>query len=185
MCKQCNANPVYEFTNQRKLCKNCFTGYFEKKALYSIRKFGMIKKGNVIGYENKKDFRNVVLLEILKILEDKASVEIINLPNKRVNKTVSPSTLDLEAGEITNTLIKKNMNELKKISPVENRIIKPLYLFLDEEVLLYAKLKNLKFKMEKNRQNKLENFIDFLENKHPEIKRAIVNSFLKINPVRE
>lgn len=121
----------------------------------------------------------------MKILEDKASVEIINLPNKRVNKTVSPSTLDLEAGEITNTLIKKNMNELKKISPVENRIIKPLYLFLDEEVLLYAKLKNLKFKMEKNRQNKLENFIDFLENKHPEIKRAIVNSFLKINPVRE
>ena len=86
----------------------------------------------------------------------------------------------MEAGEITNTLIKKNMNELKKISPMENRIIKPFYLFLDEEVLLYAKLKNLKFKKRKEKKNKISNFIDSLEKKHPEIKRAIVNSFLKI-----
>ena len=85
MCKQCNANPVYEFTNQRKLCKNCFIEYFEKKALYTIRKFGMIKNGDVIGYKENNDFRNIVLLEILKLLKNKADIEIIKLPTKRAN----------------------------------------------------------------------------------------------------
>jgi hypothetical protein len=180
MCKQCNTNPVYEFTNQRKLCKNCFIDYFEKKALYTIRKFNMIKNGDVIGYKDGRDFRSAVLKRILELLKDKANLEIAKLPNKKITKTAIPSTLDFEADEIINILIRKKMKDLNKISPVENKIIKPLYLFLDEEVLLYAKLKNLKFKIEKKKKTKLENFIDSLEKKHPEIKRAIVNSYLKI-----
>jgi len=63
-------------------------------------------------------------------------------------------------------------------------VIKPLYLFLDEEVLLYAKLKKLKFKKEikgkKTKKDKISNFIDDLEVKHPEIKHAIINSYLEL-----
>ncbi|HTY44060.1 MAG TPA: hypothetical protein VMC80_02360 [Patescibacteria group bacterium] len=177
MCKQCNSNSVYEFTNQRKLCKNCFIEYFEKKTLYTIRKFHMIKNGDVIGYEDKKDFRSAVLKEILGILKTKAGIEI---SNKGANKIAINSTIDSEADEITNILIDKKVSDLNKVSPVENKIIKPLFLFLDEEVLLYAKLRNLKFKKEKQKKNKISEFIDSLEKKHPEIKRAIVNSYLKI-----
>lgn len=215
MCKQCNTSPVYEFTNQRRLCKNCFIEYFEKKALYIIRKFGMMRNGDIIGYKPDRDFRSAVLGKILEILKDKASIEIIKLPSKweptagssirnparrglqcfsqscsqlqhpnkklRANKIAIPSTLDLESDEIINILIRKKMNDLNKISPVDKRTIKPLYLFLDEEVLLYAKLKNLKFKKGKEKKEKVLDFINSLEKKHPEIKRAIVNSFLKIN----
>jgi tRNA(Ile)-lysidine synthase TilS/MesJ len=179
MCKQCDTNPVYEFTNQRKLCRSCFIKYFQKKVLYTIRKFGMIRNGDIIGFADKKDFRSVVLKEILEIAEKRANVKIVKLPSKKTNKITVPLTLDSEAEDIVNAIIEKNL-ENQNVSPVENKIIKPLYLFLDEEVLLYAKLRNLRFNKKKEKKNKLSEFIGGLEKKHPEIKRAIVNSYLKI-----
>jgi tRNA(Ile)-lysidine synthase TilS/MesJ len=139
----------------------------------------MISNGDSIGYENKKDFRSIVLKEVLGILKTKTGIEIVKFA-KKANKTAVPSTLDSEAEEITDILIKKKFNDLNKISPVDKKVIKPLFLFLDEEVLLYAKLRNLKFSKKIEKKNKLSDFIDSLEKKHPEIKRAIVNSYLKI-----
>ena len=60
------------------------------------------------------------------------------------------------------------------------KTIKPLYLFLDKEVFLYAKLKGLKFKDVSKKKNKLDDFIDDLEKKHPELKHSVVNSYLEM-----
>ena len=186
MCKQCEKNPVYEFTNQRKLCARCFIRYFQKKVFYIIRKFKMIKKDDVIGYENKGDFRGVVIEDVLRGFAEKAMIELVKLPNRRkTNKIAITSTIDLESNKIINSLIYDKLNKLKEVSPVEKinnqTFIKPLYLFLDEEVLLYAKLKRLKFlKKQKLPKNKVFEFINELEKKHPEIKRAIVNTYLKL-----
>jgi len=46
--------------------------------------------------------------------------------------------------------------------------------------LLYAKLKKLKFKNQKEQKNEISLFVDDLEKKHPEIKRAIVNNYLEL-----
>jgi hypothetical protein len=46
--------------------------------------------------------------------------------------------------------------------------------------LLYAKLKNLKYKNIKKKEDKLNNFLNNFEKKHPEVKRAIVNSILEL-----
>lgn len=175
MCKQCETTPVYEFTNRRKLCKKCFIEYFQKKTLYTIRKFQMIRNGEIVGYHDKKDFRTVVLKEMLELFSEKSHIEIVKLPSKKADKIAVDSTLDLEADEIVKEII--GTADFKEVSPVKGKIIKPLYLFLDEEVLLYAKLKNLKFEKIKEGKN---GFINELEKKHPEIKRAIVNSYLKI-----
>ena len=181
MCKQCETKPVYEFTNQRKLCKNCFIKYFQKKVLYTIRKFKMIKRDDVIGYENNKGFRGVVLEDVLKMFSKKAMVELVKMPTKKkVNKIAVASTIDLESNEIVNEIIKGNLKKFKKIKPVEGKSIKPLYLFLDKEVSLYANLKDLKFIKKKQKKDKILEFVDELEKKHPEIKRAVVNSYLKI-----
>ena len=83
MCNLCLTRPVYEFTNKRKLCGRCFINWFQKKFLYTIRKFEMVEKDDLIGYENKGDFRGVVLEELLKILEEKAPIEIVKLPTKK------------------------------------------------------------------------------------------------------
>jgi tRNA(Ile)-lysidine synthase TilS/MesJ len=59
--------------------------------------------------------------------------------------------------------------------------IKPLYLFLDDEVLLYAKIKNLKFKAQKeNKKDDISIFLNELEKKHPEIKRAVINQYIEL-----
>ena len=210
MCKQCELNPVYEFTNKRKLCKNCFVNYFLKKLLYTIRKFKMIKTGDIIGYKKINTLKGVVLEDLLLFLKKKSGIELVKLPNKKANKIASYSSIDSESTEIVNLIIEKNSLDLKKELPVEKNVIKPLYLFLDEEILLYAKIKNLKFKKvdssisdfaqlslpptreEKNlfsqnrsqfqppKKNKIANFIQEFEKKHPEVKRAVVNSLLEL-----
>ena len=198
MCKQCEEKPVYEFTNKRKLCGNCFIRYFNKKILYIIRKFKMSKNGDVILYQNKRNFKDVVLEEALKFFSSKSNAKIVklkslNLENikeifkKRKKSSIKiavSSTLDNEAEEIISGIIFSNIKNSKS-NPVEKKIknteiIKPLYLFLDEEILLYAKLKKLKFENTLKKKDKISLLIDYLERKHPEIKRAVVNSYLKI-----
>jgi len=180
MCKLCETNPVYEFTNKRKLCKRCFVKWFQKKVLYTIRKFGMINNGDIVGYKKSKNFKSVVLENVLKMLAEKGNVKVVKLPSRKINKIAVLSTIDLEAEEIIKEIIKGDLKKLDEIKSVVNKIIKPLYLFLDKEILLYAKLKGLKYKKEKLEKDKISKFIDETEKKHPEVKRAIVNSFLKL-----
>jgi len=174
MCKLCKTNPVYEFTNGRRICKGCFIKWFEKKVLYTLRRFGMIKKGDKISFSRTKDFRSVVLKSVLEMFVKRAPVEIVK---SKANKMAVVDNVDLIAGEIAKILVKGDVSRLK-IKPVEGKIIRPLYLFTDKEVLLYAKLRTLKFK--KERQEK-ENILDTLEKRHPEIKHAVVQSYLKLN----
>ncbi len=179
MCKLCETNPVYEFTNKRKLCKRCFINYFQKKILYTIRKFNMIKNGDVVLYKKKNDFKSVVLREMLKFVSDKTDI-ILTTSGRKSEKIAVASSIDSEAEKIVKILINGNASELKNFLPVYGKIIKPLYLFLDEEILLYAKLKNLKFKKSKEKKGKIKDFEDEFEKRHPEVKRAIVNSILEL-----
>lgn len=180
MCKLCEKNPVYEFTNKRKLCKNCFIIYFDKKILYTIRKFSMINKEDTVGYKKENSFKWVVLEHVLKFVQEKANFELVKLPNKRAGKIASDSSLDSESEGVIRALIDGNASELKKYLPIHGNIIKPLYLFLEEEILLYAKLKGLKFKQQKERKDKIKIFADEFEKKHPEVKRAIMNGILEL-----
>jgi len=178
MCKQCEINPVYEFTNKRKLCKTCFIRWFNKKILYTNRKFKLIQKNDLIGYSNSGNFRDVVLENILLLFSEKFFIETIKLPNKRKpNKIALGSTTDSEAEKIVFMFLEQET--ISKFFPIQKKqgkiFITPLCLFLDKEVLLYAKLKKLKFKKIKKKNT----FIDKLEKNHPEIKRAIIKNFFK------
>lgn len=172
MCKLCETEPVYVFTNQRKLCKNCFGKWFEKKFLYIIKKFSLIKKGDKIFYKKGKDFRSVVLDYLLKRYEERAPIEIVN---KNYNKVVKTLNVDQISSQIIGELLKGDLSKLN-IKPKEKNLIYPLYLFLDKEILLYAKIKNLKY----NKIKEKKSFLESIEEKHPEVKRAVVNSYLKL-----
>jgi len=180
MCRLCETNPVYEFTNKRKLCKKCFINYFQKKVLYEIRKFSMVKKEDIVGYKKRNDFKGVVLEYILKFAVEKIGFQLVRLPNAKAKKIAIDSSIDSESCIILNCLIDGNVSDLKDNLPVKRDIIKPLYLFLDEEILLFAKIKNLKFKKTKEENNKINLFIEEFEKKHPEVKRAVVNSLLEL-----
>jgi tRNA(Ile)-lysidine synthase TilS/MesJ len=179
MCNICEINPVYEFTNKKKLCKNCFIKYFDKKVLFTIRKYKLINPKDVVGYNQGNNFREVVLKKVLEFIAEKYGFNVVKLPNKKVNKIAVPSTLDSAAYDLLNLVIKRNISNIKKNFPFQKNIIKPLYFFLDKEVLLYAKLKSLKYKdIKKN--NKVNIFLNNLEKKHLEVKRAIINGILKL-----
>jgi len=180
MCKQCEIKPVYEFTNKRKVCKICFIRYFQKKFLYVVRKFCLIKKGEIVGYKHGGDINEVVLEDLLKLYVDKGFSEMVRLPSKKATKIALSDNLDSESSEIIHSLIEGDTSKLKNFSPTNGKEIKPLYLFSDKEILLYAKIRNLKFKVKKIKKDKITSFVDDLEKKHPEIKRAIINSYLEL-----
>jgi len=180
MCQLCNSKPVYEFTNKRKLCARCFVNYFQKKFLYTLRKFDMIKREDIIGYKKNNDFRNVVLENLLQLASQKYGFSLVKLPNKKANKIASDSSIDFEAKSVINIIIEGKSSDLENYLPIEKEIIKPLYLFLDEEILLYAKIKKLKFNSIKESRDKITDFLNKSNEKHPEVKRAVVNSLLKL-----
>ena len=105
---------------------------------------------------------------------------MVKLPNKKATKIAKSDTTDSVADEIVHEVVS---GDLKKggIKPKKGKIIRPLYLFLDKEVLLYAKLRGLKHasaQPTRPKQDRLEKFVDELEEKHPEIRHAIVNGML-------
>lgn len=140
----------------------------------------MIKGEDVIGYRKENTFGGVVLADILEFASQRAGFNLVKLPNKRANKIATDSSLDSESEEIVKILINENVSELKKDLPIQGNIIKPLYLFLNEEILLYATLRNLKFNKKKDKKDKIKTFENEFEKKHPEVKRAIVNSLLEL-----
>ncbi len=171
---------VYEFTNKRKLTKAEFLKWFSKKVLYTIRKFKMIRNNDVVFYENKGDFRGAVLEDVLKMFAKKANIKLINKKSNKITKIALSNTTDTEADKLINQLIKEDMRNTGNLAPVSRKTIKPLYLFLDKEVLLYAKLKKLKFKKIPEKKDKVSEFIDNLETKHPEIKQSIIKGYLEL-----
>lgn len=178
MCNLCETKPVYEFTNKRKLCKRCFINYFHKKLLYGVRKFNLIQQGDTVYYKKANDVNSVVLKKMLEFLSEKS--RIILVKNKNARKIALNSSLDSESEKFILCLIKGSSVNLKKFFPIEKNLIKPLYFFLDEEIILYAKLTNLKFKELNKKKNKVRLFLDEFEKNHPEVKRAIINSLLQI-----
>jgi hypothetical protein len=181
MCKKCETNSVYEFTNKRKLCSSCFIRYFDKKFLYINRKFNLLKKGDVVLIKGKGNAVKV-LNYVLNKFKDKLQIKI---SNKNYNKIAESSCIDSEAEKFLDILINKNIKYMKEVNIIEKiekkQIIKPLYLFTDEEILLYAKLNKIPFRKESIKKENISSFLNKLEKNHPEVKRAVINSFLEIN----
>ena len=171
---------VYEFTNKRKLTKREFLNWFERKFLFTNRKFQMMKKGDIVLFENKRDFRGVVLENLLEMFIERAPVRVVK-SGKHTKKAIT-NTLDVETDKIIKTIIKGKAKNLKKSGYIEGKLIKPLYLFLDKEVKLYADLKGLKYKKIKDtKKDKISQFIEDMEKQHPELKHAVVESYLELN----
>jgi tRNA(Ile)-lysidine synthase TilS/MesJ len=174
---------VYEFTNKRKLTKREFIQWFQKKFLYTIRRFEMAGKGDIIGYSlsARKDFRSVALLDLLEMFAQRAPIELVKLPSKRrITKRAIPFTSDTESDKLIKEVIKGKASRMKTLAPVLGKDIKPLYLFLDKEVELYCKLKGLKFTKPKIKKDKISNFIEGLEKKHPELKHSVIKTYLEL-----
>ena len=136
-----------------------------------------MRKGDFISYENNGDFKGVVLEYLLKNFSDKIGIRIVKSKKIKSLKKALSETTSSEADKIVRSVIFGNISKLKEY-PSEGNLIKPLYLFLDKEVELYAKIKGLKFKKSGIKKDKISLFIDEMEKTHPEIKHAVISSYL-------
>lgn len=171
MCKLCEIKPVYEFTNNRKLCKRCYVQWFEKKFLYTVRKFKMLDRGDKIFIKNNKDIISRVLLRLIENYSQRGTIEIVK--SKSNAKILLPVTADNLSEEMLEELFggkEKNLINKKEICP--------LFLFLKKEVLLYAKLKVIGGET-KNAKSKFTKLLNSVEKNHPEVKNAMINNYIK------
>ncbi|MGB9707766.1 MAG: TIGR00269 family protein [Candidatus Pacearchaeota archaeon] len=109
-------------------------------------------------------------------------------------------SLDDEAENILLNIFKGNSELLAKLGPKAGtqetkafvQRVKPFYLCSTQEIMCYAKLKNLPIPKKEiatcpsrgeTFRIEIRNFLDEMDKKHVEIKNAIVNSFLKLMPL--
>lgn len=193
MCKNCQTKPVYQLTNKRRFCKSCFCEYLERKVFKTIRKFNMIQN------EEKQIFilqgpKTHVLLHILqkfaKLRNEKISFKRIKTLRPTKGKKIIVAltdTLDNTARRMIEMQMSKKISKISSLNPIhkERAIlqIQPLYFCLDKELEIYAKIKNLRFsrnQLATKFQSKLHHFLEKMEEKHPEIKHAVVNAFTQL-----
>ena len=157
---------VWEFTNQKKLEKDEFINYFERKIFKNIRKYSMLPGDRIIKLK-KSDGLNTTILK--KILEEKFRVEFSNNPN------FSSENLSEVAEEIF-----KNILEGKFTGPKpKDKISRPFYFTSDKEIELYAKLKNIKGRERKINEKVRSLFETFLK-KNQDLEINIVKALEQI-----
>jgi hypothetical protein len=156
---------VWEFTNQRKLTSDEFIRYFEKKVKSTIRKYRMplheIKK------QSKKTLKENVINHIIK-----------NLPYRKGK--ISDDNLNNITNKIFYIMMYDKADEkLFKFIPKNQ----PLYFLSDKEIILYAKLKNIKGNLQEPRAKlkQIDKFIKILEKRNQDIRQNIVQALIKAN----
>lgn len=137
----------------------------------------MMRKGDKIYLIKSKDVKSLVLSYLLGMLSKDGLISIVKT-KRTADKIILFNNLETTSRDIIHEMFNGNVNKLNT-SPIKGKEIKPLYLFLDKEIILYAKLRNLKFRILEEKKNKISSFIDNLEMKHPDIKSAIVKGWMR------
>lgn len=130
---------VITLQNGSRLNKQQFVRYFESKVLYTIRKFDLLK-----GIKQRPQIN-----ELLKIKKIGAHI-------------ISKECLDDISILILENMMKTNgTKDLKNFLPLiyqsKKKIIRPFYLMSKEEMVLYSKIKKLKYKLDSINSTSLQN----------------------------
>jgi len=164
---------VYTLQNGKQLDSKAFCSYFEKKVFKNIRKLQLLNVKLILPKE--KSIESSIILDIFKKLMEKKKKQT----QKAKKIIILPECLDDIAETILRAQFEKDFSrQIQKLDPKftskDKVYARPLYFMARNEIQIYAKLKKLKFQ-----EKKQESWLDELEVKHPEIKNAIVNAFLK------
>ena len=160
--------PVYILPNGKPLGASDFCKYFEKKVLYTVRKFSMSREVRV-----KKD--NSVNSNVLRSLYVKFGFMNNN------SKTVA---LADSADDLSTMLLESWFsNKEPHFKPVTKKEIRPFFLMTDQEISIYAAIKHITGKVKK--KSSARAMLDSMEKPHPEVKRAIVQAYLQLLEIRK
>jgi hypothetical protein len=157
---------VWEFTNQKKLTKNEFISYFERKVYKTIRKQNILSKKREITLKKSENLNSKV---IKKILEKKFIIKEKN--NSEIN---DENATDISYNCLEN-ILKGNYTKL-----FNQKIKRPLYYLTDKETELYAKLTNTKGK-KKKRKKEVQKLFEKFSKKNQDLEQNIIKATEQIN----
>jgi len=156
-CKTCNQKPVWKFTNQTQLCKNCFTDYFERKIFRTIRKYNLLPKDKTFKLKISQDLNT----KVLKAVIEKKFKTKTGKPN------ISTNNLSQTAEKIFQNIIKGSFKFQKLKSPLAE--------VSDKEIEIYAKIKNIKG-IKRKPNKKIQSLFQRFLNKNPDLERNILKA---------
>lgn len=159
---------VWEFTNQRKLTKDEFVDYFERKIYRTIRKYGMLPSDKrIILAKEESKFLNAKILA--SVLEKRFSVEFsskANFSSENLSDVAEDFFGKVLEGDFSGKLPKDSLS-------------RPLYFLSDKEIELYAELKGIKGK-KKKRDAKVQNLFGNFLKKNQDLEQNVVNALMQV-----
>ena len=163
---------IYLLSCGKWLDRRGFIKYFERKILYTLRKYRMLD-GNIVIKD--KTWKTQVLKYFINKIPKRSE-------SKNKVMALADSTDDI-AVKVFEVFMKGKYQELKSLTPKFKKgnktFVRPFYFMLDKEIELYAKLKNIKMKKIKV-DNDVRRWLDDYEQKHLELKNSIVSSLLRV-----
>ncbi|MBR9677199.1 hypothetical protein GOV04_03590 [Candidatus Woesearchaeota archaeon] len=175
-CKKCNRHTTVKLSHAT-FCTSCFNKIIESRTRKTIRLNKLInKRKNIVYYDDSKKAK--VLLYILE-KTFKNQPFIFKKTNKLTKGVLLAWSTDDENKYFLEQLTTKNKYKLLG----HNHYKKPLLNITDQELLAYAKIKNITAKKTKKESTAQEKFLDFVEAKHPGSKFALLNSTKKLKAI--
>ena len=163
-CYLCKGRGVIKQQKGRDICRKCFCMLLEKRIRKYARLNKLFKKGDRILVKGGMD--KYFVKSILKDMP-------VKLVSKGGNKVVIQWSLDDEINEFVKALF-----EGKKVKKIKG--IKLLKVATDKELLMFAKIKKIKFKPNKKDKG-VQMFLDAVEAKHPNIKYNLLHNIQLLN----
>lgn len=153
-CKKCKLKPVWKFTNQTELCKNCFTDYIERKIFRTVRKYNLLD-----GRTIKLKKENSLNYNILKnILSKKFEIKQGSISTENLSGLAERGFLGVLRGDFSKA---KSNSPLQDVS--------------DDELELYAKLRNIRGKV-RNKNIKVQELFKRFIKKNPDLEINIIGA---------
>tara|TARA_Y100000310_G_scaffold327713_1_gene394515 strand:- start:1017 stop:1553 length:537 start_codon:yes stop_codon:yes gene_type:complete len=174
LCSKCKKFKVkVEISHLGSLCSNCFSKIFEKRIRKFVRLGKVFSKNDRILVSDKLSeylVKGIIKDMPVKMFFRKFSERFVK--EKKVNKVVVSWTLDDELNQFLEKLLfNRSVKDVK--------YVKLLKSVTDEEVEAFAKIKKIKFDI--NKKNKdISEFISVLNKKYDDIKFGLGKSVEKL-----
>ena len=176
-CYLCRKSANIKQQKDRYVCDNCFVRLITKRVRKFCRLNKIFKKNDrilVIGELNKYLAKNVVEKRPVKLFfRSKENKEFIK--KNKINKVLLQWTLDDEANNFLLGLFKG-----QKIKKFDEKYIKFLVSITNDEALMFAKIKKLKFKANKM-DPYIKRLIDKMHKEHPSARYTLLNNIEMLN----
>lgn len=159
------------------LCYSCFAEVIEKRVRKSLREQDWLKPGQKVVFIDDSTLKAAVAKYLLKSIFKgqpfdidfkKASISSVEKAAKGYDRIILPWSMDDETEQFLAALM-----DNKKLPKA--KYIKLLVTLLDEEIILFARIKKLEGRIKK--KSKLSRMLDDLEKRYPGSKFGLLRSF--------